>query len=194
MGTGDAKNASHLGEIIALCDVDEKHVAKAAEQFTKDGKTPAKYNDFRKVMERDDVHVILTGTPDHWHTLVNLAATQAGKDVYGEKPLTLTIDEGKHLVRLSTSIRRFYRQEPSSEVMPAFGWLVSWFATNALGQLKEVTVWLPAGLREGPFTAKPVPPELNWDFWLGQAPKGRLSPASAATCTFVIGMIIPVAP
>ena len=65
MGRGDAKNASRFGEIIALCDVDEKHVNQAAEQFAKDGKVPAKYNDFRKVMERDDVHVIITGTPDH---------------------------------------------------------------------------------------------------------------------------------
>src|SRR5436190_6983692 len=99
MGRGDAGNAAKFGDIIAVCDVDQKHVEAAAKQFTKDGKTPDKYNDFRKVMERDDVHVIITATPDHWHTLVNLAATMAGKDVYGEKPLTLTIDEGKRLVK-----------------------------------------------------------------------------------------------
>ena len=98
-GTYDATNASGYGDILALCDVNQEHLDAAAEHFTKDGKTPDKYADFRKVMEREDVHVVLTGTPDHWHTLVNLAATQAGKDVYGEKPLTLTIDEGKRLVK-----------------------------------------------------------------------------------------------
>lgn len=71
MGRGDAGNASRFGEIIAVCDVDQKHVEDAAKQFTKDGKVPSKYSDLRKLMERDDIHVIINGTPDHWHTLVN---------------------------------------------------------------------------------------------------------------------------
>jgi predicted dehydrogenase len=171
MGAGDAKNASHFGEIIALCDVDEKHVAKAAEQFSKDGKTPAKYNDFRKLMERDDVHVILTGTPDHWHTLVNLAATHAAKDVYGEKPLTLTIDEGKRLVKTVHEHKTVLQTGTQQRSDARFRLACELVRNQRIGQLKEVTVWLPAGLREGPFTPKPVPPELNWDFWLGQAPK-----------------------
>src|SRR3974390_3087796 len=99
MGRGDAGAASRFGDIVAVCDGDEKHVDQAVKQFTKSGKVPAKYSDFRKLMERKDVHVIITATPDHWHTLINLAATNAGKDVYGEKPLTLTIDEGKHVVQ-----------------------------------------------------------------------------------------------
>src|SRR5262245_60496671 len=99
MGRADAGLASKYGDIVAVCDVDQKHAEQAAKQFTKEGKAPAQHNDFRKLMERKDVHVIVTGTPDHWHTLVNLAATKAGKDVYAEKPLTLTIDEGKRLVQ-----------------------------------------------------------------------------------------------
>src|SRR5690348_2841812 len=83
MGRGDAGNASNFGEIIAVCDVDSAHAAAAAQQFTIEGKAPAIYSDFRKVMERDDVHVIVNATPDHWHTLVNLAAAKARKDVYG---------------------------------------------------------------------------------------------------------------
>ncbi|MEK6585213.1 MAG: flavodoxin-dependent (E)-4-hydroxy-3-methylbut-2-enyl-diphosphate synthase, partial [Nitrospirota bacterium] len=94
-GRGDCDWARNFGQIIAVCDVDEKHVAEAAKQFN----APHKYKDFRKVMERDDVHVVINGTPDHWHTLVNLAAIKAGKDIYSEKPLTLTIDEGKRLVK-----------------------------------------------------------------------------------------------
>jgi predicted dehydrogenase len=171
MGRGDAKNATRFGEIIALCDVDEKHVNQAAEQFTKDGKAPAKYNDFRKLMEREDVHVVITGTPDHWHTLVNLAATQAGKDVYGEKPLTLTIDEGKHIVKAVRKRKTVFQTGTQQRSDPRFRLACELVRNERIGKLKEATVWLPAGLREGPFSPKPVPQELNWDFWLGQAPK-----------------------
>ena len=176
MGTGDAKNASRFGEIIAVCDVDEKHLDKAADTFSKDGKTPAKYKDFRKVMERGDVHVILTGTPDHWHTLINLAATQAGKDVYGEKPLTLTIDEGKHLVKAVHKHKNVLQTGTQQRSDARFRLACELVRNERIGKLKEVTVWLPAGLREGPFTSKSVPPELNWDFWLGQAPKVEYLP------------------
>lgn len=169
MGKGDAKNSTRFGEIVALCDVDEKHVGQAAEQFSKDGKTPAKYSDFRKLMERDDVHVVITGTPDHWHTLVNLAATQTGKDVYGEKPLTLTIDEGKHVVKAVRKHKTVFQTGTQQRSDARFRLACELVRNERIGKLREVTVWLPAGLREGPFMAKPVPPELNWDFWLGQA-------------------------
>ena len=176
MGRGDAKNATRFGEIVALCDVDEKHVNQAAEQFAQGGKTPAKYNDFRKVMEREDVHVIITGTPDHWHTLVNLAATQAGKDIYGEKPLTLTIDEGKHLVKAVHKHKNVLQTGTQQRSDARFRLACELVRNERIGKLKEVTVWLPAGLREGPFSPQPVPPELNWDFWLGQAPQVEYMP------------------
>jgi predicted dehydrogenase len=171
MGRGDAGNASRFGDIIAVCDVDEKHVEAAAKQFTKNGKTPDKYNDFRKLMGRDDIHVIITATPDHWHTLVNLAATQAGKDVYGEKPLTLTIDEGKRLVKAVHKHQTVLQTGSQQRSDPRFRLACELVRNGRIGQLKEVTVWLPAGLRDGPFKAQPVPAELNWDFWLGQATK-----------------------
>ena len=77
MGTGDAANASRFGDIVAVCDVDQKHADAAAQKFSKAGRTPAKYGDFRKLLERGDIHAIIQGTPDHWHTLVNLAAARA---------------------------------------------------------------------------------------------------------------------
>jgi hypothetical protein len=98
-GRGDCKTARRFGDVIAVCDVDKSHGDAAAQQFKSDEKTPAVYTDFRKLMERDDVHIIITGTPDHWHTMVNLLALKTGKDVYSEKPLTLCIDEGKRLVQ-----------------------------------------------------------------------------------------------
>src|SRR4051794_1684389 len=86
MGRGDAANASRFGTIAAVCDVDATRAAAASKQFN-----GAKvYTDFRKLLDVEkDIPVILNGTPDHWHTLVNLAVLKAGKDVYSEKPLTL---------------------------------------------------------------------------------------------------------
>lgn len=171
MGKGNAGSASRFGEIVAVCDVDEKHADQAVKQFTKDGKVPAKFSDFRKVMERPDIHVIITATPDHWHTLVNLAATKAGKDVYGEKPLTLTIDEGKHLVQAVHQHKTVFQTGTQQRSDARFRLACELVRNGRLGKLKEITAWLPAGLRDGPFKSIPVPQELNWDFWLGQAPK-----------------------
>lgn len=169
-GRYDAKNASRFGDIVAVCDVDDSHAAAAAEQFTKDGKVPAKYKDFRKLLERDDINAIVMATPDHWHTLVNLAAAKAGKDVYGEKPLTLTIDEGKHMVKAihqSGIVFQTGTQQRSSEKFRLACELVR---NGRIGALKQITVWLPSGLREGPFAASQPPAELDWNFWQGQTP------------------------
>ncbi len=171
MGRVDAGLAGAFGDLMAVCDVDEKHVEQAAKQFTKSGRVPEQYRDFRKVMERPDIHVIITGTPDHWHTLVNLAATKAGKDVYGEKPLTLTIDEGKHLVKAVREHKTVLQTGTQQRSDPRFRLACELVRNGRIGQLKEIVAWLPAGLREGPFNPRPVPAELNWDFWLGQAPK-----------------------
>ena len=85
-GSGDAGNAQRFGDVVAVCDVDKNHVAGAVKRFTKDGKVPSGFSDFRKLLERDDIHCIVNGTPDHWHSLVNIAAAKAKKDIYSEKP------------------------------------------------------------------------------------------------------------
>lgn len=171
MGRGDANNALRFGDLMAVCDVDEGHAEAAAKQFTRDGKAPARYNDFRKVLEREDIQVIIQATPDHWHTLVNMAAVRAKKDVYGEKPLTLTIDEGRRLAR-AVRENRAVLQTGSQQRSDRRFRLVSELVRNGrLGKLRQVTVYLPAGLRGGPFAPSPVPAGLNWDYWLGQAPR-----------------------
>ncbi|MSU51627.1 MAG: Gfo/Idh/MocA family oxidoreductase [Opitutus sp.] len=169
-GTGDAKNAAAWGDVVAVCDVDEKHAAAAAAKLTVEGKVPKIYSDFRRVLEQKDVHVLVNGTPDHWHTLVNLGAARAKKDVYAEKPLTLTIDEGRRLVqvvRKSGIVLQTGTQQRSS---PRFRLACELVRNERIGKLTAANVWLPAGLHEGPFKTAPVPAELNWDFWLGQTP------------------------
>lgn len=168
-GSGDAKDAQRFGDIVAVCDVDAKHLAGAVKKFTKDGKAPLPFSDFRKLLERTDIDAVINGTPDHWHTLVNMACAKAKRDVYSEKPLTLTIDEGKRLVKAvheSGIVLQTGTQQRSSVY---FRMACELIRNGRIGKLKKAIVWLPAGLREGPFKSEPVPAELNWDFWQGQA-------------------------
>jgi predicted dehydrogenase len=165
-GRGDIKDASKFGNVVALCDVDENHANHAAADYP----GSKAYKDFRKVMERDDIHIIVTATPDHWHTLVNLAALRAGKDVYSEKPLTLTIDEGKYLVETVKKTNRVLQVGSQQRSDAKFRLACELVRSGRIGKLQEVQVVLPAGHREGPFPAEEVPKELDWDFWQGQAP------------------------
>jgi predicted dehydrogenase len=170
-GSGDAVNAQRFGDVVAVCDVDKNHVANAVKRFTKDGKVPKGYSDFRKLLEQNDVQCIINGTPDHWHSLVNIAAAKANKDIYSEKPLTLTIDEGKHVVKAVRDHKVVLQTGTQQRSNERFRLACDLVRNGRIGKLKEVTVWLPAGRREGPFASKPVPLELDWDFWQGQAPK-----------------------
>ncbi|MDO8539524.1 MAG: Gfo/Idh/MocA family oxidoreductase [Opitutaceae bacterium] len=176
MGKNDAANASGFGDVLALADVDEKRAASAVERFTVDGKAPQVYADFRRLLERDDIHVIVNATPDHWHTLVNIAAAKAHKDIYGEKPLTLTIDEGRHVIQAVRDNGVVLQTGTQQRSAQRFRLACELVRNERIGKLKEASVWLPAGLREGPFETASVPRELNWDFWVGQAPKVEYVP------------------
>jgi predicted dehydrogenase len=169
-GGADAKRATAFGEIVAVCDVDQTHLDKAVKRFTVGDKVPAAYSDFRKVMELDNVHVIVNGTPDHWHTLVNMAAAKAKKDVYAEKPLTLTIDEGRRLVNVVNGSGIILQTGTQQRSDPRFRMACELVRNQRIGRLLRANVWLPAGLRAGPFPVVPVPEGLDWDVWQGQTP------------------------
>ena len=166
MGRGDLKNAARFGRVVALCDVDEGHVAAAGQDWP----DAARERDFRKVMERKDVDVVVCGTPDHWHTLVSLAAMRAGKDVYCEKPLTLTVGEGKLLVEAQKKTKRVFQTGSQQRSDKNFRLACELVRNGRLGKMKEVHVWLPSGRREGPFNKAPVPKGLDWDMWVGPTP------------------------
>lgn len=166
MGKGDAKNASRFGRIVALCDVDNARLEEAKKAWP-DAKT---YKDFRKVMEQKDIHAVLCGTVDHWHTLVSIAAMRSGKDVYCEKPLTLTIDEGKRVVEEAQRTKRILQTGSQQRSDKSFRLACELVRNGRLGKLKHVEVWLPAGRREGPFATSTPPPGFDWDVWRGQTP------------------------
>ena len=94
-GTGIARRASKYGDVVAVCDVQRQHAERAKNEHFKHAEI---FEDYRKLLDRKDIEAVTIGTPDHWHTAIALAALEAGKHVYCEKPLTLTIDEGKQLV------------------------------------------------------------------------------------------------
>ncbi len=165
-GTGDARDAQRFGKVVAVCDVDEKHLASAVKTFA--GATP--YKDFRKLVEQKDLDVVICGTVDHWHAMVSLAAMKAGKDVYCEKPLTLCIDEGKKLVKTQKATGRLLQTGTQQRSDIRFRLAVDLVRNGRVGKLKTINVWVPAGLREGPFKTSPVPPEFDFDLWQGQTP------------------------
>ncbi len=167
MGRGDAKNAGRFGKVVAVCDVDSKHAGEASKMFG--GAKVCK--DFRKLLEDKSVDVVINATPDHWHTLVNLAAVKAGKDVYSEKPLTLTIDEGKRLVAAVRKSGRVLQTGSQQRSDGRFRLACELVRNGRLGKLTAITTILPAGPNQGPFKPVPVPKELDWDFWQGQTPR-----------------------
>jgi len=169
MGSGDARNAMAFGEVVAVCDVDQEHLDRAVKNFTKDGKVPAGFGDFRKLLENPDVDMIINGTPDHWHSLINIAAARAKKDIYSEKPLTLTIDEGKQVVKAVRENKVILQTGTQQRSSQSFRMACELVRNGRIGKLKEVNVWLPAGLRGGPFATQPVPAQPTGAFWQGQA-------------------------
>ncbi|MGE5193329.1 MAG: Gfo/Idh/MocA family protein [Deltaproteobacteria bacterium] len=166
MGSGDANNASRFGDVVAVCDVDSNRLGEKAEKF----KAEAKFTDFRKAIAHKGVDVVINATPDHWHTLVNIHALRAGKDVYSEKPLTLTIDEGKKLVAVARETKRILQTGSQQRSDARFRLACELVRNGRIGKLQHIVTQLPSGPAAGPFHPKPVPAELDWDFWQGQAP------------------------
>ena len=167
-GTGVIRQAAEHGDVVAIADVDLRQAEKGKALF--DGK-PDVYQDYRRLVDRQDVDVIVNATPDHWHTAVNLAACRAGKDVYTEKPLTLTIEEGKLLCEVVGHSGRVVQVGTQRRSMPTIQKGVEVVRNGRLGKLKQVWVALPwYSTKGGPYRNAPVPESLDWDAYQGQAP------------------------
>src|SRR5205085_2330320 len=132
--------AAQLGKMVAYCDLDEAHLGEGKKLWP--DATP--FKDFRKLLERKDIDIIVNGTPDHWHTLVNMAALKAGKDVYSEKPLTLTIDEGRRLVEAVKKSGRILQVGSQQRSEKEFRVACELVRNGRIGTLQEATVILPA--------------------------------------------------
>jgi len=162
-------------QVVAVCDVDAKHrqAAKTAVDKMSGTRGCAAYGDFREVLARDDVDAVVVATPDHWHVPISIAAVKAGKAVYVEKPLTLTIREGRILADVA---RRYgaILQVGSQQRSPEYEKFIracELVRNGRIGELRTVRVEIPtrSGSAE-PWSPRPVPPELDYETWLGPAP------------------------
>jgi predicted dehydrogenase len=173
MGSGDAKGHAGFGDILAVCDVDKNH-AEAAKNDDGIGKGKADaYEDYRKVLDRKDIDVVSIVTPDHWHVKIAIEALEAGKHVFCQKPLTLTLEENQ-------LIRNACKKHPNliftvgtqqRDARNLFLRAVNMVQKGLLGKINTVTCSIGGGEVGGPFPKIEPPTNLNWDMWLGQAPK-----------------------
>jgi predicted dehydrogenase len=161
-------------ECIALCDIDESVLNRRAEGVEKKrGKRPPDlYKDWRRVMDNKDINLVIVGTPDHWHCLQTVAACEAGKDVYCEKPLGRTVEECNIMVKAARKNRSIVQVGQWQRSDPHWQAAVEFVRSGKLGKIRLVRVfsyqgWCPSI----PVVADaPVPAGVDYDMWLGPAP------------------------
>lgn len=166
-GSGIAGEAARYADAVAICDVDSRRRERPG------GKGKAEpYEDYRRVLDRQDVDFVTIGTPDHWHVKIAIDAMRAGKDVYCEKPLTLTIDEGvliSKVVRETGRVMQVGTQQRSDFDLN-FITAVAMVREGRIGKIQRVTCAIGGGKPSGKLMKQSAPPQLNWDMWLGQCP------------------------
>ena len=172
MGTGDARDHARFGDIVAVCDVDNRH-AERCRNDDKAGKGLADvYCDYRRVLDRPDIDVVSIVTPDHWHVKIAIEALQAGKHVFCQKPLSLTLEENR-LARAAAEkyphLQFFIGTQQRSE-RERFLRAVNMVHKGLLGPIKKVSLGIDGSPTGGPFPIADIPRELDWEMWLGQAP------------------------
>jgi predicted dehydrogenase len=160
-------------ELAVICDVDDACLAKQAARIGKlRGKTPETVKDFRRVIERKDIDVCLICTPDHWHALPTIAAFQAGKDVYVEKPLATTIAEGRAMRDAAAKYGRIAQMGTHWRSGESYREAVEMVRSGKIGKVRQVrcTAYLDWITDCGNPDDSPAPQGVDYDMWLGPAP------------------------
>jgi predicted dehydrogenase len=151
--------------IVALCDVDDTRLQAAAVKYPK-AKT---YNDFRKLIDQNDIDAIVVGTPDHTHAVASVAALKSGRHLYCEKPLSRTISEARFVTELARKEKRVTQIGTQIHAGSNYRRVVELVQNGTIGSVREVHVWVAAvyGGQELPKETPPVPASLHYDLWLG---------------------------
>jgi predicted dehydrogenase len=197
-GRGDMQELIYRGleagaRVVAVCDVnahrreDAQWLAEriyAAELGTTAGRGIDAYGDFRELLARRDIDGVLIASPDHWHGVQAIAAAEAGKDIYLEKPLTYTIPEGRRLVEAVRRNRRILQVGSQQRSSIYFRLAAEAVLNKRIGTLRTIRVVLPVDQGKGDPTPMPVPKFLNYEFWMGptaEAPftEDRVHPLSS---------------
>jgi predicted dehydrogenase len=174
----DALGAKKGAYYVAVCDVDASHRKTAVEDMKKLGQEVKDYKDYRELLERKDIQAVTIATPDHWHALIAIEALRKGKDVYCEKPLTLTIAEGQAVVKAAKGTGRVFQVGSQQRSDNYFRLACELVRNGRIGKVKLVETRI-GGIdptHVGPFKTAPVPEGLDWDFWLGPTPKVEYIP------------------
>jgi predicted dehydrogenase len=158
-------------QVVAVCDVDKNHRLETIAKDLGGSKDVKGYEDFRECLDQKGIDAVLIGTPDHWHTLIAIDAMRKKKDVYCEKPLTLTIAEGIALVKVAKETKRIFQVGTQQRSDGRFRQACELVRNGRIGKIKTVETHIGPNPRGGPFKTEPVPAGLNWDFWLGTTPK-----------------------
>ena len=181
MGKGHLKDINPKSKLLAVCDVDAKHL----EEGLKIGGPDVKgYRDFREVLARKDIDIVHIPTPPHWHAIISIAAAEAGKDIWCEKPMSRTIGEGEKVIRAIEKHKRIFRLNTWFRFQDSFYGMgrpvkpIKKAVINGLlGWPLKVTLnattgfdWKFYWVGRTDLTPQPIPPELDYDFWLGPAP------------------------
>jgi predicted dehydrogenase len=160
-------------DIVALCDVDQDHLnstLQSLKALKPDSKAKG-YEDFRHVLDRQDIDAVTIATPDHWHAQIAILAFQAGKDVYGEKPLSYDVNEGQIMLNQLNKHNRIFQLGTQIHAGDNYHRVAEIVQAGVIGKVHTVRLWkngFSPGL--GFPKAQTPPPTLNWDMWLGPAP------------------------
>jgi predicted dehydrogenase len=159
-------------EYVAACDVDKRHLTRGLEVLKKDGFDAKGYEDFRELLDNDKVNAVTIAVPDHWHALIAIEAMRKKKDVYCEKPLTLTVAEGQAVVKVARETGRVFQtgSQQRSEFGGKFRLACELVRNGRIGKVTQVETRVGSNPTCDPIPKVDVPEGLNWDFWLGPAP------------------------
>ncbi len=158
---------------VAFCDVDANVLNQKAADFEKiTGKKVQLYEDYRKLLENKDIDAVLIGTPDHWHAIQMIDACSAGKDVYVEKPISVTIEEALAMVRATKRYNRVVQVGQQQRSGIHWQTVMDYIQSGKLGRIRNIKTWISNGNRGElpPLPEESVPTGVNYDMWLGPAP------------------------
>ena len=150
-----------------MCDLDNNHRKKGADKVGKDCR---QYKDFRELLATEHLDAVTIGTVDHWHALTSIAAMKAGCDVYCEKPLSLTIEEGQAMVKAARKYDRVFQTGSQQRSDPRYRMACELVRNGRFGKIHTVEARIGDNPIGGPFPTAPVPQGLDWDFWKGPTP------------------------
>lgn len=186
-GNMNGFKGNKVSEVVAVCDVDFSHRERARERVGLSSESS--YVDFRELLAREDIDAISVGTPDHWHVPVSIAAVRAGKDVFCEKPLTLTIAEGRTLADEVKRYGRVFQTGSQQRSGREFRKGCELVVNGRIGKLETIRVGIPGNNKkcEPTWTPEPVPKDLDYDLWLGSAP---WAPYHAQRCHYQFRFVL----